>query len=283
MAYLHLYPRLSVIIPSYNSEKYIEGAIKSIIEQDYPNLELILIDGGSIDNTFQVVKKYERYFSCIISEKDNGQSDAINKGFGRATGDIVAWLNTDDMYLPGCFSAVVNYLNKHTEIDMIFGDQVDIDAEGNVFRSLRSLPFNKVALILKIGTIPSPACFWRRRVIDKIGYLDESLYWTMDYEFFLRAAFSGIKIAHTPVPLAMFRYHLGSKTVQGNITKDKREAEIRKVQGKYENEVSQLTLRVSRPFFKLLKIFINIDRYFFNKRFYIKRISNLIIGKNESF
>ena len=122
-------PLVSIVTPSYNHGRYIEETIQSVLNQDYPNLEYLVIDGGSSDNTVEILKKYEGRLTWI-SEKDRGQADAINKGFRMANGEILAWLNSDDTYLPGAVQHSVRYLEAHSEVAMLYGEGYHIDAEG---------------------------------------------------------------------------------------------------------------------------------------------------------
>jgi glycosyltransferase involved in cell wall biosynthesis len=186
-------PKISIVTPSYNQAAFIERSIQSVLNQNYPNLEYIIIDGGSIDGSAE------------------GQTHAINKGFRRATGEIVAWLNSDDIYTPGALSEVGRTfaLNKH--VDLVFGNTFLVDKDDNVLRDNRNVPFWWPAMIVVGVTLPQPATFWKRWLFEKYGYLDESKLFCMDYEFFCRIG-RHIKAKHIPRELACFRLHREQKT-----------------------------------------------------------------------
>ena len=123
---------ISIVTPSYNQDRYIEETIRSVLLQDYPQIEYTIVDGGSTDNTVSIIRKYEDQLSWWVSEKDQGQTDAINKGFARAKGDILAWINSDDTYEPGVFTAAVKYFREHPNVGMIYGDCNYINESGSV-------------------------------------------------------------------------------------------------------------------------------------------------------
>ena len=127
MSKLSELPKISIIIPSFNQNEFIEETILSIINQNYPNIEIIVIDGGSNDKTLDIISKYKENFDFLISEKDNGQSHAINKGFNKSTGEIVTWLCSDDTYLPNCLKTVGEYFNKNPDVDFLYGNVISID------------------------------------------------------------------------------------------------------------------------------------------------------------
>ncbi len=207
--------KISIVTPSLNQATFIEEALKSVILQEYPTYEHIVIDGGSSDNTLDILDKYSAVSKNLkwISEPDNGQSDAINKGFRMATGDIIGWLNADDRYLPGCFKKVAETFMKNPDIDIIYGDYRFIDEKGRVFKLRKEIDFDMFILkYLHVLYIPSTATFFRRRIIDKGNFLRVDLHYAMDYEFFLRLALKKYRFFHLPEYLADFRWHPDSKS-----------------------------------------------------------------------
>jgi glycosyltransferase involved in cell wall biosynthesis len=209
-------PKISIITPSLNQDTFIEATIQSILNQGYPNLEYLIIDGDSTDGTMQIVKRYEEQLSWI-SEKDNGQSAAINKGLRLATGDIVAFLNSDDLYEPGALLAVGEYFASHPEANWLTGLCINIDQSGNEIRRFNRfyknfwLRWNSFSILKILNYVSQTSTFWRRSAMNKIGYLNEQLYYTMDYDYWLRLG------QHYPLhvlyrDLARFRIHNNSKS-----------------------------------------------------------------------
>ncbi len=202
-------------MPSYNQGHFIEESILSVIKQNYPNLEFFIFDGGSTDSTVEIIKKYEDKIDYWVSEKDNGQSDAINKGFKKATGEIVNWICSDDILLPGSLFAVSNYFNKYREYDVIFGNSYSINGNGNLLRKNKKFNFSSKALWAGFGLITQPAAFQRKSVIDKVGLLDEELEYCMDFDWYLRMDLQNLKFKYVNEFLCKFRYHNQSKSVAG--------------------------------------------------------------------
>ncbi len=213
----YAYPKISVITPSYNQGNFLEHTIKSVIEQNYPNLEYIIIDGGSTDNSVDIMKKYEHNIDYWISEKDNGQTDAIMKGFQKATGQYLAWLNSDDTYLQNCLLNVGDILAKNPDIDIIYGDYVITDVSGNTLLKKKEIPFDYNILLHGVNFIGQPTTFFSRDILERSGGLKTDLDYYMDWEFWLRAANHGAKFKHIKKYLATYRYHAVSKTVKDHL------------------------------------------------------------------
>lgn len=205
-------PKISIITPSYNQADYIESTIQSVQAQSYPNLEHRVIDGGSSDGTLEILRRYEQSLSWI-SEPDNGQAEAINKGFRQATGEIVAWLNSDDIYLPGALQQVGQFFVQQPDIDVIYGDYHLIDPGGRVLLRKKEIPFDYNILLYGLDYISQPTTFFRRKVFASVGYLDETLHYGLDWEYWLRLAQAGHKFAHLPCALAATRWHPTAKTL----------------------------------------------------------------------
>ncbi len=277
-----MYPKISIVTPSYNQGQFLEQAILSVLNQNYANLEYIIIDGGSTDNSIEIIKKYEGRLAYWISEPDNGQSDAINKGFKITTGEILAWLNSDDVYMPGALLTVRWYFLKHPRADVVYGNQLDIDQSGNVFRATRSLGFSKLGLLSRAGSIPQPAAFFRKHVLEKVGYLDTELQYCMDYDFFLRIAFNKCKIVHVPKALAKFRYHSTSKTFVGKTETGEHEVTMRKIQQKYWiknlGRANLPLLRLAWWYYQMKRRLLNLDQYIRYSGYYRKRLLSYFFG-----
>ena len=179
-------PRISIITPSFNQAAFLERTILSVLDQDYPNLEYIIIDGGSTDGSVDIIKKYQERLAYWISEPDRGQPHAINKGLRMATGEWVAWQNSDDIYYPGAFESLAQKAAESPYIDLIIGNMNLIDKDDKVLRDVRYVRPTYRALLAEGMVLVNQAAFWRRCVHDEIGYLDETLDCLFDYEWFLR-------------------------------------------------------------------------------------------------
>ncbi len=202
---------VSIITPSYNQAAYLEQTIRSVLEQDYSPLEYLIIDGGSSDGSVEIIRKYARHLAWWVSEADAGQAEAINKGLQRAKGEIVAWLNSDDLYLPGAVAQAVQALRAHPEVGLVFGDAVSIDAQG---RRLKRLVFGDWGLdeLMRFRIICQPAVFMRRTVLERAGYLDPSYHYLLDHHLWLRMARLA-PVRHVPQVWAAARHHPGAKNV----------------------------------------------------------------------
>lgn len=205
-------PLVTIITPSYNQGAYIRATIESVLSQDYPNIEYLVIDGGSTDETVNILREYEGRLTWV-SEPDNGQSDAINKGFRQANGDILAWLNSDDIYLPGAVSESVAILQANGDVDLVYGDIQLIDANGAVIKTpVRSKPFSLKMLLTDFSTLHQQSAFFRRSIIDRVGLLNEQLHYFMDIELWMRIALAGQGKYHSGIR-AQSRMHDVSKSV----------------------------------------------------------------------
>ena len=206
-------PLVSIITPSFNQARYIEATIQSVLGQDYPRIEYIVIDGGSSDGTVDLLKKYEHKLAYWVSEKDKGQTDAINKGFARATGDILAWINSDDTYEPGAIAAAVKYLQEHPEAGMVYADCNFINEDGRVIGRFGSAQTDYRLLRQGYVHIPQQTMFFRADLWKQVGPLDPSFYFAMDYDLWTRIA-ARSPIQYLPGQVwANFRLHTSGKTI----------------------------------------------------------------------
>ncbi len=208
------YPKMSIIVPSFNQGHFLEETLNSIIDQSYPNLELIVIDGGSTDNTVDILRKYDRDITYWVSEEDNGQTHAINKGFKKSTGDLVAWMNSDDIYYPEAFKTIADsYVSTNGGKDVYFGDKTNIDKDGGIIKKYYYPPFCGWGIMHTTNmNISNQSAFWKRSVLEETGYLDEDIQFAMDYEFFLRIWIKGAKFEKVNKILGALRMYDENKS-----------------------------------------------------------------------
>jgi glycosyltransferase involved in cell wall biosynthesis len=199
------YPLFSVVTPSYNQAQYLEKTIDSILSQGYPNLEYIIVDGGSKDGSVDIIRKYEKHLAWWVSEPDKGQAEAVNKGFARCTGTFLGWLNSDDLFEPGALLIAAEALLKHPVAGMVFGDVRSIDADGNTFNIMH---FNSWGLedLMCFKVIGQPGVFMRRAVQQQVGYLDASYHYLLDHHFWL-LMLKMAPMVYIPKVLAAARFH----------------------------------------------------------------------------
>ncbi len=206
-------PRLTLVTPSYQQAPFLERTIQSVLGQDYPNLEYIVLDGGSTDGSVDIIRRYQDRLAYWCSEPDRGQAEAINKGLRRATGEIIGWLNSDDTLAPGALRFIAAEYDRHPEADLLYGHTCLIDEQDRVVRRLCAVPTTAVELVrYNMNVWSQPGTTWRRRLHERIGYLDESLHYGMDCDFWIRAALHG-NVRFTPRHLGNLRGHAGTKSV----------------------------------------------------------------------
>lgn len=209
-------PLVSIITPSFNQGRFLEQTMRSVLEQDYPRIEYIVIDGGSSDNSVEIIGKYADKLAYWVSERDKGQTDALNKGFSKAHGEFLAWMNSDDAYYPGAVSAAVAYLQEHPEIGMVYGDLDFIDENDRVIGRFNAAQTDLARLRRGFVHIPQPAAFFRAEHWRKVAPLDPSFYFAMDYDLWVRLA-KVTQLKYNPgAPWAKFRLHSDAKTVNAD-------------------------------------------------------------------
>jgi FkbM family methyltransferase len=180
-------PRISIITPSFNQGPFLEQTMRSVLDQTYPDLEYIVVDGGSTDNSVDIIRRYSDRLAYWISEPDRGQTDALNKGFSRATGDIVAWINSDDFYYPGAFAAAVERFSADPELGLLYGRGNRVAESGEVICEFEATrPFNLEALVYGVDYILQPTTFMRRQALHEVGPFDPRLHYAFDWELWMR-------------------------------------------------------------------------------------------------
>lgn len=228
------YPSISVVIPSFNQGEFIEETILSVVGQQYPNLEVLVIDGGSTDNTIEIIEKYTEKISYWHSKKDKGQADAINQGMNLCSGDIVCWLNSDDVYLPGTLLDIgKKFVGRSEENYLIYGGAVTINQSNEPISSgcQTAAPLEKFRLTYE-DFIVQPSSFWTRKLWQSVGELNIDYNYVLDWEWFIRAS----KIAEFEYVrrfYSVYRYHPGHKSSNGGI---RRRKEILDVVTKYSSD-----------------------------------------------
>jgi glycosyltransferase involved in cell wall biosynthesis len=230
-------PKFSIVTPSYNQATFIAETIESVLSQAGEfEIEYFVMDGGSTDGSVEIIKRYADRVAaggwpvkCVdlsmvwVSQQDKGQSDAINQGLRRAVGDILSYINSDDLYYPGAFERVAREFVAHPEVDFVYGDGDVIDETGNLQWEWLSRPYNHAVMTSYhflwndfTNYIMQQATFWRRNVLDKIGYFDESFHYGMDVEYWIRAGQAGLKLHHIPHKLGKFRLIQGTKSLSSS-------------------------------------------------------------------
>ncbi|MEI8309517.1 MAG: glycosyltransferase family 2 protein [Verrucomicrobiota bacterium] len=208
-------PSISIVTPSYNHAPYLEETIRSVLDQNYPKLTYAVVDGGSADGSAQIIERYKDNLSFSVSEPDKGQSDAIVKGMARLSGEVQAYLNSDDFLAPGVLEYVGSYFAEHPEVDAVYGHRIIVD--GNTREIGRwILPPHYAESTKHFDYIPQETMFWRRSIAEKAGGIDPAFHFAMDWDFILRLQASGARFRRLPYFLACFRAHEAQKSQAGS-------------------------------------------------------------------
>lgn len=182
------WPRITVVTPSYNQARFLDATLRSIHYQGYPNLEHILIDGGSTDDSVQIIRRYEDRLAYWVSEPDKGQTHALMKGFSRATGEILAWLNSDDLYEQRTLWEIAEFFTRNPGAQFVYGDALWINEDGRILRPKKEIGFNWFIWLYDYNYIPQPSCFWRRGLYERVGGVDPKFELAMDADLWARFA-----------------------------------------------------------------------------------------------
>lgn len=205
-------PVISLVTCSYQQARFLEATIRSVLDQQYPALEYIIVDGGSSDGSKEIIQRYSGSLAWWVSEPDAGQTDALIKGFSRATGDICGWLCSDDLLLPGALEKVASFFLRHEQTQAMYGDSIWIDINGEPIRSKREMGFNRFVFLHDHNYVPQPSMFWRRALYEKVGGLSPEFNIAMDNDLWERFSQSE-RIAHLPEYLSCMRYYSQQKTL----------------------------------------------------------------------
>ncbi len=202
-------PLVSIVTPSFNQARYLETTLRSVLGQDYARIEYLVVDGGSTDGSVDIIRRYADRLAWWVSEPDRGQADGINKGLRRARGEIVAWLNSDDVYAPWAVREAVEAFRRHPQAGLVFGDALSIDAEGRAFHTLKAAPWGLEDL-MTFHILTQPAVFMRRDVAAAAGFLDEDFHFLLDHRLWLKIAVRA-EMVYVPRVWAFARYHAEAK------------------------------------------------------------------------
>ena len=248
-------PLVSIITPNFNGGLYLEETIKSVLNQTYNNIEYIIVDGASSDNSLEIISKYKEKISKIISEPDNGMYDAINKGMKLSKGSIIAYINSDDFYPKNIIANVVNFFNKYSNVDLVYGDLIYVDKNSKIIRKISYPNYNlKCQFASNYSLIGQPSSFWRKRLIDNIGIFNNKYKFAGDHDFYIKSGLNNV-IKHDSELISFFRIHELSLT---NNNKQLSLAEVSSIQKNYNvitNPLCVIFFRYYSNFvFKVLNI-----------------------------
>jgi glycosyltransferase involved in cell wall biosynthesis len=267
------YPKISIVTPSYNQAKYLEKTILSVISQDYPNLEYIIMDGGSTDGSLEIIKKYEKFITYWESKKDNGQADAIYRGFLKTTGNIIGWINSDDYFLKGALLTVGKTFMDNPDVIWATGHGIIVDEKGVLIKKFWN-SFISLHSMMAIGCgIFQPSTFWKRDIFFSVDGFDMSLNYSFDYDLFLKLS-KLQKPKRMNAFLSAFRIHSDSKTGISNSNEEVRKRNENETQSLYmKNCQNRLLLvkKLKRLFYSMVyiitKLIVKIRYFWFNRHF----------------
>jgi glycosyltransferase involved in cell wall biosynthesis len=219
-------PKISIVTCSYQQGAFIDATIRSVIEQEYDGLEYIVMDGGSSDDSVDIIRRHESHIDYWTSQKDAGQTDALIKGFARCSGEIMGWLCSDDLLLPNALNTVAQFFADNPGVDAVYGDALWIDRSGKLIRPKKEIPFSRFMLRFDHNYVPQPSMFWRRSLFDKVGGLDPRFSLAMDSDLWDRFS-QATRIAHIPAFLSCMRFYPEQKTRALRPTAQVEDSEIR--------------------------------------------------------
>lgn len=245
-------PKISVVTPSYNQARFIEETLQSVLNQGYPNLEYIVMDGGSTDGSVEIIKRYADRLTYWVSEPDKGQTDALIKGFNRATGDILCWLNSDDLFEPTTLKEVAQFFLENPETPIVYGNATWIDAEGKKLRVKKEHPFNLFIFLYDHNYIPQPSTFWRRELYQKVNGLNPDIDVAMDTELWMRCL-QTTSFHHVRRQWSRMRFHEDAKTHPSRL-RSRARMQVRQIRQKYYGDEPDWAPKVKKVLAKSMRI-----------------------------
>lgn len=255
MTYSQTWPKISLVTPSYNQAPFLEETLESVLQQNYPNLEYIVIDGGSTDNSQAIIQKYSQQLAHWVSEPDKGQTDALRKGFSKATGEILGWLCSDDLLRPNTLTEVANFFKENPSAQVVYGNSLWIDPEGKLIKARKEHGFNRYILLYCHNFIPQPSTFWRHSLFEAVGDLDQNFDVAMDADLWLR--FSEVsRVHHVRKCWSCMRIYPEQKTYR---LFDKREAEKTLLRERYYGEEADWLVSCKRTLGRVVRIALKLS------------------------
>ncbi len=250
------FPKITVITTCYNHAQYIEATINSVINQKYPNLEYIVIDGGSTDGSIEIIQRYRDYLTTFLIEPNTLQIDKLVKGFQSATGDILCMLNSDDLFEIGTFKEVIEFFINNPQADVVYGNYSWINSDGKLIQRKKELSFNRFIILYDINYIPQPSVFWRRELYNNVGGINPSLELAMDADLWLRFA-DVTTVYHVNKFWSKYRIHSQQKSSN---YRDKMGLEMKTIRQRYVKEESKNVFRIKSAIargIRLISKFLN--------------------------
>jgi len=268
------WPRISIVTPSYNQGQFLEETIRSVLLQNYPNLEYIIMDGGSTDNSVEIIKKYEKHLTCWTSKKDKGQADAIYRSFEMASGEIIAWINSDDYYLPNAFIIAAKYFSHNPKKSLLIGSSYHANITGKKIKKFYGTPQDFESIFCAGMYFCQPACFWLRQPFFEVSGFDRGLNFAFDYDLFLRLTKRQVP-GSSLRPLAVFRLHGKAKS---SVIPDSAAKEAVGIREKYQSIDMARQDMIRRATHRLIRLYSCLGMFsdvYYDPKWFFSRAKSL--------
>jgi len=264
------WPRITVITPSYNQGRFLEETILSVLNQNYPNLDYIIMDGGSTDNSLDLIRAYAKYLSHWEAQPDGGQAAGIAAGFGKAAGEILAYLNSDDLYMPDALKKVAKYFSLNSKVQWMYGDCLVIDSDNHIIRRMYPPAFDETIFLYENQIVPQQSAFWRRTLYERVGGITGGFQFCMDYDLLMKFVQAGEVPAHIKDVLAAYRIHQNAKSSRLQVVQ----------QEEYSRIFEGITGRSFTPIDRLTSAWCRLKRYFLSPQALLEAIRVRLSGAN---